>query len=266
MIRAFFGLSKNPFELTDIELLKHQEEVYETLKVHSQQGGLCLVMGEPGTGKTVLKEALKERTDKRTIVVSVARTLHTYTNTLKVLCQAMNVDENGIQFKCERRLIEQAYALHREGKSLITIIDEAHLMEMQTLRKLRLLFEDFPRNHNLILVGQTEMLANMSMRINEDLKSRITYSTTLKKLNPEDIEEFICIQLDKVGLGHNTFSEEALGLIVRSASGFLRRTRNLCLSCLLEAVRAQSRTVSLEMVNRVLIQPHWREEFDVNLT
>jgi archaellum biogenesis ATPase FlaH len=25
---------------------------------HAQQGGLCLVLGEPGTGKSVLKQAL----------------------------------------------------------------------------------------------------------------------------------------------------------------------------------------------------------------
>ena len=38
------------------------------------------------------------------------------------------------------------------------IIDDAHLMEMDCLRKLRLLFEDFPKNHNLILIGQPPLL------------------------------------------------------------------------------------------------------------
>ena len=44
MIRAFFGLEKNPFQLDAIKLLEQQLEVYDTIKVHSQQGGLCLVM------------------------------------------------------------------------------------------------------------------------------------------------------------------------------------------------------------------------------
>ncbi len=63
-------------------------------------------------------------------------------------------------------------------------------------------------------------------------------------------------QFDLAGLGHNTFTQDALALVVRSAEGLLRRTRNLCLSALIEAVRDQTRTVDLKHVNRVLIQPH----------
>jgi len=63
-------------------------------------------------------------------------------------------------------------------------------------------------------------------------------------------------------LGHNTFTPEALALIVRSGEGLLRRTRNLCVSSLIEAVRDQSRIVDLKQVNRVLIQPHWRKDCD----
>jgi type II secretory pathway predicted ATPase ExeA len=84
----------------------------------------------------------------------------------------------------------------------------------------------------------------------------------LPRLAPETIEAFILGQLDRAGLGHNTFSPEALALIVRSAEGLLRRTRNLCLSALIEAVRDQVRTVDLKQVNRVLIQPHWRNDCD----
>ena len=42
-----------------------------------------------------------------------------------------------------------------------------------------------------------------------------------------------------------------------------RRTKNLCVSSLIEAVRDQTRIVDLKQVNRVLIQPHWRRELDV---
>ena len=40
------------------------------------------------------------------------------------------------------------------------------------------------------------------------------------------------------------------------------QSRNLCLSALIEAVRDQVRTVDLKQVNRVLIQPHWRNDCD----
>jgi replication-associated recombination protein RarA len=70
-------------------------------------------------------------------------------------------------------------------------------------------------------------------------------------------------QLDRVKLGHNTFTDDALELIVRSAEGVLRRARNLCLGCMLEAVRRREKIIGLENVNRVLMQPHWRQDNDL---
>ncbi len=262
MIRSYFGLETNPFSTEEVDLLQHQQEVYDILEVHSSQGGLCLLMGDPGTGKSVIKEAVREGAPKRTTVITVARTLHTYTNTLKILCQATGVDFAGTHFACEKRLIEEAYNLKRTGNRLIIIIDDAHLLEMQTLRRIRLLLEDFPKNYNLILVGQPELLFSMNLKANDDIKSRVTYSVIMKRLNPDQMAEFITAQLDRCGLGHNTFTEEAVHLIIRSSDGILRRARNLCLGSMLEAVRVQKKTVDLDLVNRVLIQPHWRSEND----
>lgn len=263
MIRAWFGIDNHPFSIDSILLLNQQQEVYDTLRVHCQQGGLCLVMGEPGTGKTVIKEAIRQKADKRMVVVAVNRTMHTYSNTLKILCDAFQIDHDGMHVRCEKRLIEQAFALNREGKMLATLVDEAHLLDIDVLRKLRLMFEDFPKNFNLILFGQSNLLAQMSLKVNDDIKSRITFSATLLKLNPDDMETFILDQLDKAGLGHNIFTAEAVSLIVRSADGILRRARNLALSCLLEAVRARTKSIGIEVVNKVLIQPHWRNDYDM---
>ena len=265
MIRSFYGLAENPFTPQDIQLLPHQQEIYETLRVHCQQGGLCLILGIPGTGKSVIKEFLEKKAeqDKRLNVASVARTLHTYTNTVKILCEALNAEFDGCSFKCERRLIEEAFSLNRTDQTLITIIDDAHLMEMDTLRRLRLLFEDFPKNHNLILIGQPPLLNDLALSVNQDIKSRVTYSVIVKRLNPDDITAFIRTELDRLGLGHNTFDDGAIDLIVRSADGVLRKTRNLCLACMLEAVRAKQKTIDIEIVNRVLLQPHWRKDVDL---
>jgi len=263
MIRAFFGLSKNPFCLEEIALLPHQQEIYDTLKVHSQQGGLCLLLGEPGAGKSVIKQTIAQMADKQLVTSSVSRTLHTYINTVKILCHAFAIDYEGSDFKCEKRLIEEAFQLNRQGKSIMTLIDDAHLMDFLTLRKLRLLFEDFPKNHNLILIGQVSLLLKMNLKVNDDIKSRVTYSVIIPKLNPDDMTSFIFGQMDRSGPGHNCFTEDALALVVRSADGILRKCRNLCLSCLLEAVRAQKKCVDLDIVNRVLIQPHWRVSYDL---
>jgi len=147
---------------------------------------------------------------------------------------------------------------------LVTVIDDAHLMDMENLRKLRLLFEDFPKNHNLILVGQPVLLANLDLTANLDIKSRVTYSVVTKRLHPDRMREFIHRELDRIGLAHSTFTEAATELIIRSADGVLRKCRNLCLAAMLEAVRASSgTTIDIDLVNCVLLQPHWQKEVDL---
>jgi type II secretory pathway predicted ATPase ExeA len=260
MIRSHFGLSQNPFSSDELGLLPQQQEVLDTLRVHCQQGGLCVIVGEPGTGKSVIKRALCRHDPKRLITPVVNRTLHTYHSTLRILCEAFQIDTDGADFRCEARLIEEARRLNSVGKMLAPIIDDAHLMEVAALRRVRLLFEDFPKNHNLILIAQPELLNRLSLTTNEDIKSRVTYSVLLQKLAPDDTERFIRAELDKVALGHNTLTDDALSLIVRSSEGRLRSAKNLCLGALLEAVRDRTKVVDLKQVNRVLLQPHWRTE------
>jgi type II secretory pathway predicted ATPase ExeA len=212
----------------------------------------------------VIKESLKKLPEKEHLVATVARTLHTYTNTVKILCEAFRIEFESSAFKCERRLIQEAFRLNRSGKMLVTIIDDAHLMEMENLRKLRLLLEDFPKNHNLILIGQVELLSRLDLAINQDLKSRVTYSVVTRRLSDEAMREFIHRELDRIGLAHSTFSSGATELIIRSADGVLRRCRNLCLAAMLEAVRATAgRTIDIDVVNRVLLQPHWQNQVDL---
>jgi len=140
----------------------------------------------------------------------------------------------------------------------IYFIDEAHLLDMQVLRKLRLLFERFPKKHNLILFGQRDLLHYLSMNINQDIKSRITYSATIKPLNDDDIEQYIIKELEAVRMGINTFDSAAIELIIRSAQGNLRLCRNLCYASLIEACRESKKMVTISHVNNILVQPHWR--------
>jgi len=264
MIRSHFGLEQNPFDDSNPVLLAHQKEIFETIKVHAQQGGLCVIMGEPGTGKSVIKQAIINHDKKRMITPAIARTLHTYSNTLQILCEAFAIEVSGRDTRREKMLIEAAWKVNSEGKMLVPIIDDAHLMGVDCLRKLRLLFEDFPKSHNLVLIAQPVLMHKLHLTVNEDIRSRITYSVKVPRLNPDDIKAFIFSQLDRIKLAHNTFGEDAMELIVRSSEGILRRTRNLCISAMLETVRDRLQVVGLDQVNRVLMQPHWRKDHDMD--
>jgi MSHA biogenesis protein MshM len=259
MIRTYFGLAANPFATDEkTQLLEHQQRHFDILKVHSQQGGLCVILGEPGTGKTVLKNAILHHNQKQWITPFINRSLHTWHNMLRLLCGAFELETDGCDHKCEARLISEARALNTKGKHIIPIIDDAHLIPIEALRKLRLLLEDFPKNHNLILLGQSAFNTTLQLRVNDDIRTRITYSATLQRLAPEGIIEFIKNQLDQVGLPHSSFTEAALNLIVRSSEGTLRAVKNLCISSMIEAVRQSTKTIDTGQVNAVLLQPHWR--------
>lgn len=175
MIKSTFGLKETPFYRDNFELLPQQKEAFDYLKIHSQHGGFSAIVGEPGVGKSVLKEHLELLTKERTnVVASISRTMHTYWNILNQLAISLKLDVKTA--KLEQALIEAAYKHVKNNKTLYVLIDEAHLLEMSTLRKLRLLFDKFPKKYNLILFGQIELMHYLSMNINEDLKSRITYS------------------------------------------------------------------------------------------
>lgn len=257
MIKSTFGITQVPFFRGEKQLLKQQKEIYDTIKIHSQQGGLCIVTGQPGVGKSVLRNhiiALNKQKDHR--VISFSRTMHTYNQILRQILESMEID--GIDKTMEKDIISAVYHDARERRTLITIIDEAHLIDMQSLRKLRLLFDQFPDRHNLVLIGQPELMHYLCLQNNHDIKSRITFSKEIKPLDNDDLQQYILDELEAVRLGPQTFDEGAVELILRSVQGNLRLCANLCYCSLLHACQQSDRIVQTSHVNAILIQPHWR--------
>ena len=257
MIKSLFGVTKEPFHRHDLTLLSQQKKIVDIIKIHSQQGGFSVIIGNPGVGKSVLREHIEQFQQERDItVVSCSRTLHTYLNILKQLAESFKIDAPIKDL--EKELINNAFNHIRDRKTLYILIDEAHLLDMQVLRKLRLLFEKFPKKHNLILFGQRDLLYYLSMNVNQDIKSRITYSENISPLNSDDLERYIVKELEAVRMGINTFDGAAVELIIRSARGNLRLCRNLCYGSLIEACRETKKIVTITHVNNILVQPHWR--------
>lgn len=257
MITAIWGISTPPFQRDNVSLQAQQQAIFDIIKIHAQQGGFSVIIGDPGVGKSVLREHIETMNKQRECtVVSCSRTLHTYRQIVWQLAESMKLETT--EKHIETDLIQEAFAQVRERKTLYILIDEAHLLELATLRKLRLLFERFPKRHNLVLFGQPELMYYLSLSTNRDIKSRITFSASIKPLNDQDLEGFIVKELEAAKMGMNTFEEGAMQLIIRSAEGNLRLCRNLCLASLIEAARETKKIVTITHVNQVLVQPHWK--------
>ena len=257
MIKTTFGLTREPFYRSDVALLPQQAEAMEMIRIHAQHGGFCVIVGNPGVGKSVLREHLEQLGKERdTVVVSFTQTMHTYQPILKQLAESLQV--SAAPGDIEKELVLAAYRHVQSQKTLYIVIDEAHLLDVAILRKLRLLFERFPKKHNLVLLGHPELMFRLSMMCNEDIKSRISYSRQVLPLHDDDLAKFIIAELAAVGLGANTFDEAALQVVLRAVQGNLRLCRNLCYASLVAACLDRQRIVSVSHVNVALQQPHWR--------
>lgn len=257
MINSIWGIPHLPFQKNNNPLLPQQQQIVDIIQIHAQQGGFSVILGEPGVGKTCIREHIQQLGNVReTCVVNCSRTMHTYRQIIYQLADAFAIEAT--EKTLENALIKTAFDNVKARKTLYILIDEAHLLDIYTLRKLRLLFDRFPKNHNLVLFGQSELLRTLSMLNNQDIKSRITYSASLKPLNDDDLTDFIHQQLTQAKMSTTTFDEGAMILILRHSEGNLRLCRNLCMGSLIEAARETQKTVTITHVNYVLVQPHWR--------
>lgn len=152
MINSLFGITKEPFNRDNLNLLPQQKEALEMIKIHAQQGEFSVITGQPGVGESLLREHIEALAKERyIIVVSCSRALHTYVNILKQLAQSLKIDVPTNDL--EKELILTAFHHVRERKTLYTVIDEAHLLDIQVLRKLKLLFDKFPKKTILFYWG-----------------------------------------------------------------------------------------------------------------
>lgn len=148
MIKSIHGVTKEPFRRDHPDLLSQQKQTLDIIRIHSQQGGFSAVVGEPGVGKSVLREHIENLGKERDItIVSCSRTMHTYLTILKQLAESFKIEVPAKDL--EKELIRCAFDQVRERKTLYILIDETHLLDMSVLRKLHCCSSSFPSSTTL---------------------------------------------------------------------------------------------------------------------
>ena len=270
MYMSFYQFREGPFGITpDPRFLylsaSHREALATMVYGCTQRKGFMSVIGEVGTGKTIVLRAFLERLDRsKTTAICLLNPLATFE---QIVDEILPEDFRGSTPDQFRSLQEWLISEYREGRNVVVAIDEAQRMSVATLERLRLLSNLETAEHKLIqiiLVGQPELERKLQQKNLRQLWQRIAVRATIWPLNRTDSIAYVLHRLSKVTGGSNkpVFTRAALRHLVRRGSGNPRKLNILCDRALIAGFSYQKRPVPLAVAYETSSErarpPRWR--------
>src|SRR5947208_8313321 len=167
MYKAFFNLTRNPFDLVPDPVLlfptkQHNEALAALYYGVRRHKGFVVLTGEVGTGKTLLLRCLLQlfKASKDVTCAYLFNSLLSPTEFLQYIVSDFRLPACG-KNKCELLLELSSYVVSRGLKKLTTVlvVDEAHQLSAEILEEVRLLTNLETTNDKLMQVlvaGQHE--------------------------------------------------------------------------------------------------------------
>lgn len=262
MYKAFFHLTRNPFDLTPdpscfVPTAHHNEALASLYYGVRRHKGFVVVTGEVGTGKTLLLRCLLRLLEesKDIAYAYVFNSRLTPNEFLQYMLQDLGLEASG-RNKAEMLFDLSRYLVSRgtSGLTTVLVIDEAHLLSPDLLEEIRLLSNLETFNDKLlqiVLVGQPELDLKLDSVNLRQLKQRIALRTHLTALSEEETTRYIeqRMQIAAANSGQQSpFTAEAVKSIFHYSRGLPRWINTLCENCLITAYARQSQTVGPEIV------------------
>ena len=246
MYNEHFGLDRSPFRITpDTKLFYpggHRGEILEALIYAVTSGeGIVKVVGEVGSGKTMLCRMLEERLPDRVDIVYLANPSLSPEDTLHAIALEMklNVDSTANRLQVMHALQERLLEKHADNRQVVVFVEEAQSMPIATLEEIRLL-SNLETNRDkllqIVLFGQPELDENLSQSEIRQLNERITHSFYLQAFTPEQMREYVNFRMRAVGYrGPDIFRGGAYRRMAKASEGLTRRINILADKALLAA-------------------------------
>lgn len=248
MYLDYFSLERHPFRITpDTSLFfsggdEGRGVVLEAMLYAIATGeGILKVVGEVGSGKTMLCRMLEERLPETTEIVYLANPNLSPDEILYAVAFELKLPVRRDTSKLLVMQQLQNYLLrqHAANRKVLVVIEEAQGMPVETLEEIRL-FSNLETHRDklmqIILFGQPELDKNLSARNIRQLRERITHSFQLNPMNAREAADYIRFRLHAAGCPCPTlFTNRAEWLITRAASGLTRRINILADKALLAA-------------------------------
>jgi type II secretory pathway predicted ATPase ExeA len=135
---------------------------------------------------------------------------------------------------------------HERGRTVVLVLDEAHLLDADQLEELRLLTNSAMDSHSpltALLVGQPTLRRRIKLGTFAALDQRIALRYAMTGMDSDETKSYLAHHLKIAGRSDTLFSDDAVALIHQVSRGLPRAVNNLALQSLVAACAADKNIV-----------------------
>jgi len=263
MYSEFFGFTEKPFSIAPnpryLYMSEHHREALAHLLYGMQgEGGVVVLTGEVGTGKTTICRSMLGQLPENIDIAYIINPKVTSLELLATICDELRIayDEPASIKTLTDRINHHLLATHAEGRHTVLIIDEAQNLDPVVLEQLRLLTNletDERKLRQRILIGQPELSDKLAQRDLRQLAQRITARFHLAPLNRKEVRAYIEHRLEVAGNASRTiFPAAAIRRLFIESGGIPRMINLIADRALLGAYATGSKSVSAKVTDQAV--------------
>ncbi len=237
----------------------HHSEALVRLTHAADSGiGLALLVGETGSGKTVLAHRLLEELDEKKYDTALLMMVHVPSSPAWLLRAIAS--QIGVENPSEERgdvigeLFHRLVQIQESGKKAVVIIDDAHMLRtkemMEELKGILNMEMDGQKLVTFVLLGLPEMEESVSQ--DEGLRQRVALWHQLPPLEQELAEDYIRHRLRTAGAKKDPFSQDAIACVYQYSRGIPRLINIICDNALLEGFLQKRDKLDEKTIERVV--------------
>jgi len=269
MYCTHFGFDQSPFRITPDPAFffsgGNRGAVLDALLYAITRGeGIVKVVGEVGSGKTMLCRMLERELPPRCELIYLANPTLNPDEILPAIACELKLPRLAGAGKAEllHQIHDYLLARHADNRRVVMFVEEAQCMPLATLEEIRLLSNlETSRDKllQIVLFGQPELDTKLGSHEMRQLDERITYRFQLAPLSPRELRDYLVCRIAASGYrGPDVFTPGALRALARGSRGLLRRINVLADKALLAAYSGGARQVSARHVARAVRDSEYR--------